>query len=92
MGNVVQPARVLRKLAFPLPAFSRCAKCGILRSFLGVGVSCRDCVATEKVPRSQAPGGGHRASADGSGSHLRSGLSTWAGRDQAKTRCPTVRS
>lgn len=26
MGNVVQPARVLRKFAFPLPAFSRCPK------------------------------------------------------------------
>ena len=40
-------------------------------------------MAKEKVPRSQAPGGGRKALTDGSGSHLRSEPLTRAGRDQA---------
>lgn len=38
-------------------------------------------MAKEKVPRSQAPGGGRRALTDGSGSPLRSEPLTRAGRD-----------
>lgn len=70
MGNVVQPARVLRKLAFPLPALVAVRNVVSCGPFSGWECRVRDCVATEKVPASQAPVVVTRASADGSGSHL----------------------